>query len=122
MELFFKCPKDIFQAPLLEAEKPVKPAIALAAVLSQAAYGTYHLKASDGSFRAIRPGQFPVSIERLMRLTGWSDAEITRFLHHLHEHGVLSREHWNGHTIATVNLEAVRDLPPFSRAHARGEV
>jgi hypothetical protein len=113
MTHFFKCPRDLLRSPLFEAEKPVSPGLALLVVVSQAAYGTYRFEAEDGSVREIRPGQFAVNIERLQRLTGWTEARLTRFLFHLHEHGVLDREHWHGHTIATLRPEALAELPPL---------
>jgi hypothetical protein len=113
MTHFFKCPRDLLRSPLLEAEKPFSPALTLLVVVSQAAYGTYRFEADDGPVREIKPGQFAVNIERLERLTGWSEGRLTRFLFHLHKHGVLGREHWHGHTIATLHAEALADLPPF---------
>lgn len=113
MTHFFKCPRDLLRSPLLEAGKPFNPALALLVVVSQAAYGTYRFEADDGAVREIKPGQFAVNIERLERLTGWSESGLTRFLFHLHKHGVLGREHWHGHTIATLQQEALADLPPF---------
>lgn len=115
MGTFFRCPKELFQSALFEAEKPVSPAIALAAIIAQAAYGCYRIHGADGSETEIRQGQFPVNIERLQHLTGWSRNKLNRFLFFLHENEVLGRKIWNGVTIATLHAEAIAALPPFPR-------
>ncbi|MFH1011918.1 MAG: hypothetical protein V1784_11880 [bacterium] len=115
MGTFFRCPKEFFQSALFEAEKPVSPAIALLAVIAQVAYGCYRIQGADGTEMEIRPGQFPVNIERLRHLTGWGKDKINRFLFFLHDNGVLNRKVWNGVTIATLYPEALACLPPFPR-------
>ncbi len=115
MGTFFRCPKEFFQSALFEAEKPVSPAIALAAIIAQAAYGCYRIQGADSSETEIRPGQFPVNIERLQHLTGWSRNKLNRFLFFLHENEVLGRKVWNGVTIATLHTEALATLPLFPR-------
>jgi hypothetical protein len=119
MGTFFRCPKEFFQSALFEAEKPVSPAIALAAIIAQVAYGCYRIQGADGSEIEIRPGQFPVNIERLQHLTGWSRNKLNRFLFFLHENEVLGRRLWNGVTIATLHAEALATLPLFPRKSSR---
>jgi hypothetical protein len=119
MGTYFKCPKEFFQSALFEEEKPVSPAIALLVVISQVAYGCYRIQGADGTEKEIRPGQFPVNIERLQHLTGWGKDKMNRFLHFLHDNGVLSRKVWNGVTIATLDSESLATLPPFPRKSTR---
>jgi len=119
MGTFFRCPKEFFQSALFEAEKPVSPAVALVAIIAQVAYGCYRIHGADGSETEIRPGQFPVNIERLQHLTGWSRNKLNRFLFFLHENEVLGRKVWNGVTIATLHAEALATLPRFPRKASR---
>jgi len=119
MGTFFRCPKEFFQSALFEAEKPVSPGVALVPIIAQVAYGCYRIHGADGSETEIRQGQFPVNIERLQHLTGWSRNKLNRFLFFLHENEVLSRKIWNGVTIATLHAEALASLPPFPRKSSR---
>ncbi|MBM3324613.1 MAG: hypothetical protein FJY66_02995 [Calditrichaeota bacterium] len=119
MGTYFRCPKEFFQSAFYAAEKSVTPAIALLAVISQVAYGCYWIQGADGTEMEIRPGQFPVNIERLQYLTGWGKDKMNRFLYFLHDNGVLGRKVWNGLTIATLYPEALATLPPFPRKSYR---
>jgi hypothetical protein len=119
MGTFFRCPKEFFQSALFDAEKPVSPAIALAAIIAQVAFGYYRIEGADGSEIEIRPGEFPVNIERLKHLTGWSANKLNRFLFFLHQNEVLGRKVRGGVTIATLNAVALAALPPFAAKSSR---
>ena len=113
MGFFFKCPRSLLDSTFLENQRPVNQIVALVIVIAQAAYGYYWIHSEGGESREIRPGQFVVNTKRLQELTGWSKNKLDRFLFHLRDHGVLNREVWNGQTIATLNGDAIENLPPF---------
>ena len=81
-------------------------------ILAQVAFGCYRVPGADETDVQIRPGQFPVDIEKLRRLTGWSEKKMSEFLYFLLDNNVLEREVTHGVTVATFNPDALLDLPP----------
>ncbi|MBU1706608.1 hypothetical protein KKG05_04465 [bacterium] len=113
MEYFFRCPSEFFKSQLVKTDKPVSPGMALLAVISKVAFGCYRVQGEDDTTVEIRPGQFPVDVERLQRLTGWSTKQMTEFLYFLVDNNVLERKVVSGVTVATFKPEALLDLPPY---------
>ena len=119
MGYFFRCPNEFFKSHLFKADKPVTTSMALIAVLAQVAFGCYRVQGADDTDVQIRPGQFPVDIEKLRRLTGWSENEMTQFLYFLLDNNVLERKVTHGVTVATLNPDALPDLPPYEWKKSR---